>query len=291
MRKTLKLGISSRNLCCRVLLASAMFSLVCGFASAAARNCWDEGQQERTRLQSEIEKQKLRLNAAEIEERRDAVMHLGALHRAEAWRAVMPALKDPAPIVRVAAAAAISSLPGEESTLVLIPMLNDGDPFVRQEVAYALGNIRNRRAVAALVERLTTDKEDGVRNAAAVALGMIKDEEAVVPLSQVFSPASLSPRSGRRRKTKENPFLLRAAAHALGEIRSRAGVPALIEALSNDSLADDIRREAAQSLGLIADPSASSALRAAMLGHDPYLSRIAFEALHKIELASPMKQP
>ena len=241
------------------------------------------------KLQPEIDKQKLRLNAAEIEERRDAVMRLGALRRVEASRAVVAALSDSAAIVRVAAAVAVLSLPAEESTPVLIPLLNDKDRFVRQEVAYALGSLHNRRAVAVLVERLRSDKEDGVRGAAAVALGKIGDEEAVVALAQVVSPASGSPRAERKRKTKENVFVLRAAAHALGEIKSRAAVPALIEALSNDSLDTDIRREAAQALGLIGDPSASPALRTATSASDPHLSQIAFEALHKIESASPKK--
>src|SRR5450432_2960586 len=168
MRNTRKPSISKRSLCCRVLLISAMLSPIGRFATAAAGNFSDQAQPEPAHQQSEIEKQKLRLNATEIEERRDAVMHLGALRRAEASRAAIPALYDPSPIVRVAATVAVSFLPGEESTKLLLPLLNDEDPFVRQEVAYALGSTRNRRAVAALMEHLTTDKEDGVRSAAAV---------------------------------------------------------------------------------------------------------------------------
>ena len=92
-----------------------------------------------------------------------------------------------APIVRVTAAAAISSLPAEEGVSVLKPLLSDKDPFVRQEVSYALGNFRSQNAVALLIERLHSDKVAGVRGAAAVALGMIGDETAVLALAQVFS--------------------------------------------------------------------------------------------------------
>ncbi|HXM34743.1 MAG TPA: HEAT repeat domain-containing protein [Pyrinomonadaceae bacterium] len=289
MRITIPLKRVSRDLCCSILLTAAMPPLVFAVRPFAAASFCYQNQQEPAWLQAQLEKEKLRLNSLEIEERRDAAMRLGALRRVEASRAVIPALTDPSPIVRVAAANAVWSLPAEESVPVLIPLLNDKDPFVRQEVAYALGGIHNRGAVAGLLERLNTDKEDGVRGAAAVALGMIRDEEAVVPLSQALSSSRPSARGARKRKTKENEFVLRAAARALGEIGSRAGVPALIEALSSDLLADDIKREAAQSLGRIADRSAIPSLRAATLGHDPHLSRIAFEALHKIELNEPKK--
>jgi HEAT repeat protein len=60
-------------------------------------------------------------------------------------------------------------------------------------------------------------------------------------------------------------------------------VPVLIAALSNERTPDDVRREAAQALGLIGDPSAIPALRAALTARDPYLSRIAFEALRKLD--------
>jgi HEAT repeat protein len=232
-------------------------------------------QEPATQLQAEIEKQKARLNAAEIEDRRDAVSRLGALHRTEASRAAVPALSDASPIVRVTAAAAVSSLPADEGVSVLKPLLSDKDPFVRQEVAHALGNFRSQNAVALLVERLHSDKVAGVRGAAAAALGMIGDETAVLALAQVFS-------QGKKKKS-ENEFVVRAAAHSLGQIRSRSAVPPLIAALANDSLPQDVRREAAQSLGLIGDPSAIPALQTAAGDHDPHLSRIALEALRRIE--------
>jgi HEAT repeat protein len=77
-------------------------------------------------------------------------------------------------------------------------------------------------------------------------------------------------------------FVLRAAAAALGEIKSRAGTAALISVLNNEKLDSDVRREAARSLGLIGDPSATSALKAASTSADPYLAQIAYEALQKL---------
>src|SRR5207244_5569203 len=103
-----------------------------------------------------------------------------------------------------------------------------------------------------LIERLTTDKENGVRGAAATALGQIGDEAAVTVLAQVLFPRGFDQQSrkARIRKAKENQFVLKAVAHSLGQVGSRAGVPALIYALSTDAFPDDVRREAARALGL-----------------------------------------
>jgi HEAT repeat protein len=251
--------------------------------SVAVLRSIPQSQRSLTPLQLEIEKQSHRLSSTEVEERRDAVMRLGVMRRPEASKAALVALSDPVPIVRATAAAAVLSLPANESAAVLIPLLNDKDEFVRQEASYALGKTKSRSAVSPLIERLTMDKAIGVRGAAATALGQIGDEAAVISLAQILSggPAQASGK-GRKRKAKENQFVLKAVARSLGQIGSRAGVPALIDALSNDLFPAEVKREAARSLGLIGDPMAAPALRAAIGAHDPYLSRIAHEALRKI---------
>src|ERR1041385_4538894 len=236
--------------------------------------CWPAMAQESRNLtptQLSIQQQQQRLNSSDVEERRDAVMRLGAMRREAASRAALPALQDAEPIVRATAAKAIVSLGSDASVGYLLPLLNDKDEFVRRETAYALGHTRSRTATAALTERLLNDKEDGVRAAAAVALGEIADEAAVVPLVQTLSSTK-----------KANVFVLRAAAVALGKIKSRAGTAALISTLSNKQLPSDVRREAARSLGLIGDPTATDALRTASTDPDPYLAGIAFEALKKL---------
>jgi HEAT repeat protein len=222
-----------------------------------------------TPLQIQIEKQQRRLSSSDEEERRDAIMRLGAMHVAAASQAALVGLKDPSPTVRATAAKAVLSIGEEESVAALLPLLNDKDEFVRREAAYALGLTHSRKATAALIERLLNDKEDSVQGAAAVALGEIADEAAVVDLINVFS-------------REKNPFVLRATAAALGKIKSRAATPALIAVLSNERMPNDVRREAARSLGLIGDPSAESALKDASTSEDPYLSRIAFESLKKL---------
>lgn len=225
-----------------------------------------------TPTQLEIQKHQQRLDSSDLEERRDAIMRLGAMRLEAASRAALPGLKDISPMVRATAAKSILSLDPEQSVGYLLPLLGDKDEFVRRETAYALGLTHSRSATAALSERLLNDKEDSVRGAAAIALGQIADEAAVIALVGSLEP----------KKRKPNVFVLRAVASALGQIRSRAGTAALISVLGNEKFDSDVRREAARSLGLIGDPSAAAALKAASTSEDPYLSQIASEALKKL---------
>jgi HEAT repeat protein len=236
-----------------------------------------------TPLQLEIEKQRLRLGSAEIEERREAVTRLGSMHHPKASQAALSALNDPAPIVRATAAASILSLPAEESAANLLPLLGDKDEFVRQQVAYALGQTRSHATVAALIERLS-DKKDSVRGAAAVALGQVGDATAVASLAAILNPqAGLTPaKKKQERKGEQNPFVMRAAAHSLGQIGSREALPALIVVLQDEKSEADVRREAAFALGAIGDAAAIPALREALTANDPYLSGAAYEAIRKI---------
>src|ERR1044072_2269770 len=112
-----------------------------------------------TPLQFEIEKQEQRLKSGDEEERRDALMRLGAMHRAAASRIALPLLSDPSPTVRVAATNAVLSLDSEASAAALLPLLNDKDEFVRREAAYALGLTRSRTATTPLTDRLLNDKD------------------------------------------------------------------------------------------------------------------------------------
>ncbi len=237
-----------------------------------------------TPLQLEIEKQTRRLGSIETEERRDAVTRLGSMHHAAASRAALPALIDSVSVVRATAAAAISSLPASERAGLLIPMLADKDEFVRREVAFALGKTREHSVVQPLIERLTSDKTDSVRGAAAVALGEIRDAAATLSLAETLSPGfGAATRSGKKSKKEKDLFLLRAAARSLGQIGSRVGLPALVAALQDEKMPDDVRREAAVALGLIGDAAAVPALRSVETARDPYLAEAARRALYRIE--------
>jgi HEAT repeat protein len=232
-----------------------------------------------TPIQREIERQRQRLTSSDLEERRDALMRLGNLKRPDASRVAAAGLNDPEVKVRVAAAHAVVFLPPAEAAGLLLPLLQDRAEFIRREAAYALGETHSGSAVARLSELLSGDKEAAVRSAAAVALGEIGDETAVNALSQALSGMK------KKKAAAADEFLMRSAAHSLGQIRSRAGLPALITALSGDQNPLDVRREAATALGLIGDPSAAPALRAVLDSSDPYLAEAARQALRRLATA------
>lgn len=240
-----------------------------------------QGNERQTPLQRRIEQQKQRLTSGEVEERRDALMKLGSMKQADASRAATSALSDAEPIIRVTAAHAITSLPAAEAATLLLPLLKDKLEFVRREAAYALGETGSRSAVQPLVELLATEKEVAVRAAAVMALGQIRDESAVPALAHVLSGGPANKKS----KKREDDFVMRSAAVALGEIRSRAGVEPLLAALTNETNSIDIRRTAAEALGLIGDLSATPALEAALASNDQYLSETARTALRRLRLA------
>lgn len=231
-----------------------------------------------TPLQSAIRLQQNRLSSADAEERRDAIMRLGSLRHVDASRAAVAGLSDVSVPVRVAAVLSVLSLPSNESAGVLIPLLKDKDEFVRQETAYALGKTGSPTAAAALIELLGREKKSGVRGAIVVSLGQLRNEAAVVPLVQLLGGTP-----GTKLKTREqNLFVLRSAATALGNIKSRAAVPALIAVLENKQNEPDLRREAARALGEIGDVTATPVLRATLASEDPYLSLAAEKSLRQI---------
>lgn len=273
---------------------AAMIALLLSFAASPVRAQTATPASQLTPSQLEIEKQRQRLSSSDAEERRDALMHLGWMKRSESSRIAASGLHDSTAIVRATAARAVLALSPDEAAALLIPNLRDSDEFVRQETAYALGETQSRMGVAPLVALLDKEKKDGVRGAIAVALGEIGDESAVSPLSQLLSrrvAASGILNKIRRSKKDENEFVRRAAAHSLGQIRSRAAVPALIAVLLDKRAPDDVRREAASSLGLIGDASAVTALNSVLDERDPYLAQTAREAILTLEKSGRSGSP
>jgi HEAT repeat protein len=267
------------NLRTTVLFSVALVIMSLGLSASSA--AFAQGDDRLTPLQRQIEQQKQRLSSGDAEERRDALMKLGTMKHPDASRAAAPAINDPEPMIRVTAAHAVTSLPAAEAATLLMPLLKDKLEFVRREAAYAIGQTRNRSAVQPLTELLTTEKEVSVRAAAAIALGQIRDESAVPALANLLSGISPTKKS----KKREDDFVMRSAAVALGEIGSRAGLQPLIGALTDETMSLDVRRAAAEALGLIGDSSATSALEAALASNDVYLSEAARAALRRLRLA------
>ena len=116
---------------------------------------------------------------------------------------------------------------GKNREEVLISALKDEDSDVREAAAKALGKIKDPRAVEPLISALK-DEDSDVREAAAKALGEIKDPRAVEPLISALKDVNWRVRD--------------AAAEALGEIKDPRAVEPLISALKD---VDVLVREAA----------------------------------------------
>lgn len=74
----------------------------------------------------------------------------------------------------------VEKMKGKRDIVGLIKRLSNKDTQVRQAAAQALGVIKDAKAVEPLIEALK-DESCSVREEAAKALGKIKDSSAVVP--------------------------------------------------------------------------------------------------------------
>jgi HEAT repeat protein len=128
----------------------------------------------------------------------------------------------------------------------LIYILTTSDHcFRREQCAVALGLLRCQEAVPALLECLEADPDSPNRGAAATALGRIGSSEAVPALIEALKDEANEVRGS--------------AATALGQIGSSETVPALIECLEADPDSPN-RGAAATALGLISSSEAVPAL-------------------------------
>jgi HEAT repeat protein len=230
--------------------------------------------------EQQADKELTRLRSADFETRRDAINNLRLMENAVAARVAAVALNDKSEIVRAVASEAVAYAPDGEAAGFLTPLLlpKEKSEYVRREAAFALGEALSKTAVPALIKVLQTDKKLSVRAAAAVSLGKIADELAIESLSQTL----LLPDNKKNRRAVDE-FVRRSAARALGEIRNRRAVPTLIAVLRDTSNADDVRREAAFALGVIADQSAADILRENLNAKDYLLAEIAQNALQRIQ--------
>jgi HEAT repeat protein len=156
--------------------------------------------------------------------------------------------------------------------------LKEEDPAIREGVARVMGEVKDRRAVAPLLEAIQSAGDTGVNSAtaliqiadpasvepliellasqveqvrlyAAYALGGLKDRRAVPALTRTLADPSSSVRG--------------IAAHALGQIGARDPTGALVAALEDPSA--HVRATAAYALARIGDPAAKPKLEARLL--------------------------
>jgi HEAT repeat protein len=225
-----------------------------------------------------LESLKEDLSSRDEEKRREAVLRLIWIKSPQASEIAERALNDRSAKVRAVAAKAILQLPQERVVQLLLPLLKDKNEFVRREAAYAAGALKSPLLIPALAQLLRKDRSPAVRGAAALSLGEIEDQSSVEHLI-----VSLN------RRREDDEFVRRSSARSLGLLKSVDSVPALTSVLMDKKESNDVRREAAQALGIIGDKGAIDALRSVLDEPDPYLSRIAYEALRNIDPASAKK--
>jgi HEAT repeat protein len=151
---------------------------------------------------------------AEIREA--AVRALGAIKSSRSVGALCAALKDEVPNVRAAAVWALGELKDPRSAGSLGTILSDPDPGQREAAVRLLGNLKARANVESLCAALR-DFDIDVRSAAVTALGQIRDPRAIAPLIEALSTQRFHVEVLRWALKRRNPGLRKVAAVALGE--------------------------------------------------------------------------
>ncbi len=170
---------------------------------------------------------------------------------------------------RKVAARFLGDLKDQRAVQALLVAIEDQDRDVRRQAIQSLGNMRDMRAAGVLRHALMG--EDGyVRGAAARALGQLRDTSAVdMLISVVDREMHLQGRSGDE--------LMKSIARALGVLNDRRGIDALIRLLGHPRI--QVRRSAVESLGQIGDLRAADALATALNDSSIFVSWSAAWAL------------
>ena len=191
-------------------------------------------------------------------------------------------------------------------------MLQDGALSVRKEAAKALGNTDNPDAVVLLIERLPREKDREVRAAIIGALGRVG---SVNDFPRLFNYLSKKP-------SESNEFERAMAARSMGQIARRSQglrvaetIPSsfneigpitdinfdpnfrgmadftmyetrIIATLESPKESIEVRRECAFLLGEAGGLESVSTLKSLAADQDPYLARIAIEALLRLSARS-----
>ncbi len=112
---------------------------------------------------------KVLAESTDIEEREWAVEFLIAERSEEAAQALMKAVSDPAPEIRIAAIQGLAIMEARSGLQHVLSSLNDSHPEVRRNAAIAVGALGNAENLADL-QSLTADADAGVVAAAEMAM-------------------------------------------------------------------------------------------------------------------------
>ena len=189
--------------------------------------------------------------------------------------------------------------PGQAYERVTTTLKTNADPVLRARAAEALGEFLESAGAAPLSAALVGDADAKVRAAAARGLDRLNspgvngelahaltDTDASVRLAALTAATHVHGFSdiasvARLLGDQSSALVRRHAAAAVGAMRARDAVPALIAVLTQDT--DPVARaEAAHSLGLIGDASAKDALRAAEQDSDGFVRDAALIAQRRL---------
>lgn len=192
-----------------------------------------------------------------------------ALARAQLGPLLLDAYADAAAAEQRGAAAlalGLGVIP-EAGELLLADFLDTRDPDLQAHLALALGLLGEQRAVDDLRRTLVADgQQSELRFEVATALRLLGDAEAVGALARAYPDADST-------STRDS------MARALGELRHRDGLPALLAAARNVKLPARDRAAACAAIGRLAEKTAVPFTARYTLDDAPALSHPAVEEL------------
>ncbi len=159
-----------------------------------------------------------KLQDAPIDLKGQIVFLLGRIGDKEATPTLTEILKDENSYVRRNAAEALGRIKDEVAISALSTALFDDDGGVRERSAWALGELKDSRTVESLLDRISDEKEEGVKSAVVNSLGRIKDQRA--------TPALLTELKSESNQLYKNEVVI-----SLGEIGDQRALADLTEYL------------------------------------------------------------
>jgi HEAT repeat protein len=251
-----------------------------------------------------------------LEQKRDLLAAIRTAGDEQSAELAILAFADKNAIVRASAIEAARRARPSVLLPALKPLLKDGSLTVRKEAAKALGNSDDSDAQPLLIERLTREKDREVRAAIISALGRVGSIDDFPRLLAYL----------RKKPSESNEFERAMATRAMGQIARRSHglmvadtIPSSFNRISSiadinfdssfEGMSDfamletqiitmlesseesmAVRRECAFLLGEAGGFRSVSTLKSHVEDEDPYLARIALEALVRLSERSNTKR-